>query len=311
MGLVVLVLSIELVFSYASKIGYNNTQGAFPIWVLLNYQILAPSIWLFIKYNTDDNFSFQKWHLLLYLPAVLESGIQIYVLQNSVVIESFLWEAFTEYLPMVAFIAAIAYFWYSYFKLNQSKAFKSERKIWLTQVRLLLLMSSLTLVGVFWLVFSFIGWAHFSYIEIALMVLVFGMAFLMFLETQTFPTVVKVDKNTEFPHYDDKQQLERLTQTLSENKPYLKPNLPLKELSAELALPYRYVSYLINHYHNKNYKEFINEYRIDTFLTKAKSGQEDHKTLLALAMESGFSSKSTFNQVFKNHLGKTPSEYLN
>ena len=94
-------------------------------------------------------------------------------------------------------------------------------------------------------------------------------------------------------------------------KLFLKPNLTLKELSSKLNLPTRYVSFLINHYHKKNYKEFINEFRIETFLTKAKSEEKDYKTLLALAFESGFSSKSTFNLVFKKHLGQSPSEYLN
>ena len=99
--------------------------------------------------------------------------------------------------------------------------------------------------------------------------------------------------------------------TLNEKKLFLKPNLPLKELSYELNLPPRYVSFLINHYHKKNYKEFINTFRIETFLSKAKSEEKDYKTLLGLAMESGFSSKSTFNLVFKKHLGQSPSEYLN
>ena len=70
------------------------------------------------------------------------------------------------------------------------------------------------------------------------------------------------------------------------------------------------MSFLINHYHHKNYKEFINQYRIETFLNKAQSSQKDSKTLLGLALESGFSYKSTFNQVFKKHMGKSPSDYL-
>jgi AraC-like DNA-binding protein len=41
-----------------------------------------------------------------------------------------------------------------------------------------------------------------------------------------------------------------------------------------------------------------------------KDPQVQHKTLVALAMEAGFNSKSTFNQVFKMQTGMTPSEYL-
>jgi AraC-like DNA-binding protein len=37
---------------------------------------------------------------------------------------------------------------------------------------------------------------------------------------------------------------------------------------------------------------------------------EKHKSLLGIALDAGFNSKSSFNQVFKQHTGKTPSEYL-
>ena len=312
-GLVVLILSFEILFSWGARSGYNNSEGAFPIWLLLNYLVIPPSIWFFVKYHTDDNFKLLKWHLLLYVPAALESIIQIFTLQMSIsLVNSSLWVWFSDYLPMVSLILVIGYFWKTYVQLSNNHQIKSKKSIWLSQMRFLLLMSTLSLISIFWLVFTFIGWEYFSLIEILLIVLFFGMAFLMFLDTQTVPVMTtKTDKSSEFPHFNDDRYLKELEQILSENKLYLKPNLPLKELSSEMELPHRYVSYLINKYHNKNYKEFINEYRIDTFLEKAQSGKEDHKTLLALALESGFSSKSTFNQVFKNHRGKTPSEYLN
>ena len=311
MGLVVLVLSFELLFSWGAKSGYNNSAESFPIWMLLNYQIFPPAIWLFVKYHSDDNFSLRTWHYLLFIPAILETSIQIFALKTSIrLIDYSAWIWFVDYLPLIGFIFSLGYFWTSYLKLNGWKLFRSGNKVWLTQIRLLSLMTSLSLIALLWLIFAIIGWEQFNIIELVLVFLFLGLAFLNFLESRLFPTTMKVDKGREFPNYDDQQQLQRLNQALQEEKLFLKPNLPLKELSAELNLPYRYVSYLINHHHNKNYKEFINEFRIDTFLTKAQSGKENYKTLLALALESGFSSKSTFNQVFKNHFGKSPSEYL-
>ena len=132
-----------------------------------------------------------------------------------------------------------------------------------------------------------------------------------FINIQTFPTQQKIAKSKiYFPKYNDQQELKRLNLVVKEKELFLTPNFSLKDLSNTLKLPKRYVSYLINRYHDKNYKEFINDFRIQTFLQKAQSDEKNHKTLLALALESGFNSKSTFNQVFKNHVGKTPSEYL-
>ena len=102
----------------------------------------------------------------------------------------------------------------------------------------------------------------------------------------------------------------RLDRILQEKQLYARPNLSLKELSAELHLPSRYISHLINRYHQKNFKEFINDYRIKAFIRKAQSPVDKHKTLLALAFEAGFNSKSTFNQVFKSQMGQSPTEFL-
>jgi len=308
MGLVVFMIAIELLFSWGAKSGYTNQPGAIPYWYLLNYLILPPSIWLFVKYHTDDNFQFQPWHYLLYLPAVLAYIVEFWFKGTSVSLAEYpLWSIFIDYLPLIGTVYAVGYFWTKYFQLNP---FKSGKKAFFGQLRLVILMFSLSLVCLFWLVFSFIGWAYYEWIEFTLTFLFMSFAFLHFLDNQGLPALALKEKNKEFPHHDDQKSLRLMEEKLKEHQYFLKPKLPLKELAAELDLPSRYVSFLINHYHQKNYKEFINQYRIQAFLDKAQSSEKDSKTLLGLALDSGFSSKSTFNQVFKKQMGKSPSEYL-
>ena len=166
------------------------------------------------------------------------------------------------------------------------------------------------MMALLWVIFSFIGWENFLIIEFLLVFLLFVFSFLLLLEGPTFPIMeIKVREDL-FPNYNDQEELKRLEEAMDENQLFINPDLSLNELSQELALPSRYLSYLINKYHYKSYKEFINQYRIDFFITKARSGEVKRKTLLALAMESGFNSKSTFNQAFKNCKGKSPSEFL-
>ena len=311
MGLVVLVFSFELLFSWGTQSGYNNDPESFPIGILLNYQIFPPAIWLFAKFHTDDNFSLRSWHFLLFITAFLQTSIEVFCFRNKISLTEYpAWVWFSDYLPLLGFIFSLGYFWVSYYRLSTWVSHKPDKRMWLSQIRLIGLMASLSLIGLLWLIFTFVGWQYFNIIELVLVILFLGLTFLIFLESQTFSTKIKVDKSKEFPNYDDQKQLKRLNQILQEEQLFLKPNLSLKEVSEELNLPYRYVSFLINHYHSKNYREFINDFRIDAFLIKARSGKENYKTLLALALESGFSSKSTFNQVFKNRLGKSPSEYL-
>ena len=72
-----------------------------------------------------------------------------------------------------------------------------------------------------------------------------------------------------------------------------------------------HLSQIINQYEEKNFYDFVNSYRVEEFITLAKKDIDKNFNLLGLAYESGFNSKSSFNQVFKKITGKTPSEFLN
>lgn len=308
-GIVVITLGIELLFSWGFHSGYNNSPNAIPFWKLLNYLLLPPSVWLFIKYSTDDNFKTLSWHYFLFFPAVIAYGFELYSDLTSFSLKQYsLWIWFTEYIPIVGMLYVISVFWIAYLKSIGFNANNEKQKI--GQLRLFLLMVSLTLITLLWLIFSFIGWEYINIIEFVLIFMFLGFTFLNFVYNQGFQTLKLEEKNHSFPNYNDQENIKLLHLYLEENRPFLKPMFPIKELSIELNLPPRYVSFLINHHHNKNYKEFINEYRIDAFLKKAESDQLNSKTILGLALESGFNSKSTFNYVFKNIKGTSPKEYL-
>ena len=312
LGLVVIQMAIELLFSWGAYSGYNNSAGAFPYWKLLNYLIIPSALWLFISYHTDHNFKFQNWHLSLFIPAALAYLIEAIANSRAFPLyEYFFWPLLTEYLPLTGLLYVLGVFWMRFAVFNRHKAFKTGKIYLIGKIKLISLMSCLSLLGLFWLLFSFVGWSHFEVIEFLLLFFFFGFAFLHFLEGQTFPPLSLEKKNQEFPNYNDDESLKKIEDYIRNQQPFLVPNYPLKDLAKATNLPARYVSFLINHYHQKNYKEFINSFRIEAFLLKVNSEEQSHKTLLGLALESGFSSKSTFNQVFKKQLGMSPSEYLN
>ncbi len=102
-----------------------------------------------------------------------------------------------------------------------------------------------------------------------------------------------------FPEYDDKHQLDLLKKIMKSEKLYLIQDLSLKEVANQLKLPVKYVSFLINHYHQMNFRNFINQLRVEEVIRKMENGELQQKTMLALALESGFNSKATFNSAFK------------
>lgn len=95
-----------------------------------------------------------------------------------------------------------------------------------------------------------------------------------------------------------------------EDKVFLDPILSLGDVAQRLKTNTSILSAAINQGFDKNFNDFVNQYRIDEFLVKIKDPKNSHLTLLAIALDSGFNSKSTFNRAFKKSKGLSPREYL-
>jgi AraC-like DNA-binding protein len=110
---------------------------------------------------------------------------------------------------------------------------------------------------------------------------------------------------------DDKKEdlIELLTQYMESKKPHLNENLTLKELANKLETTPNNLSQIINEKFNKNFYEFVNGYRINEVKSLLCDPKYAHYSMLGIAFECGFNSKSTFNSVFKQFTGKTPSEF--
>ncbi|OGU37506.1 MAG: hypothetical protein A2068_07500 [Ignavibacteria bacterium GWB2_35_6b] len=103
--------------------------------------------------------------------------------------------------------------------------------------------------------------------------------------------------------------LEKLLSFMKEKKPFLNSSLTLNELAKISGIPARTISQLINEKLNKNFFDFINEYRIEESIKILSDKENFRKTIQEILYESGFNSKSVFNTVFKKFTGKTPTEF--
>ncbi|MGR3810374.1 helix-turn-helix domain-containing protein [Jiulongibacter sp. NS-SX5] len=118
------------------------------------------------------------------------------------------------------------------------------------------------------------------------------------------------EKPTEEPDESILTTINALEKNLEENKPFHNPKLSLSELAQQINVPPHQLSKAINVHYHKNFFELINGLRIDEFKTLAQNPKYQHLTLLALAYEVGFNSKTAFNRSFKKTTGQTPREYF-
>ena len=107
----------------------------------------------------------------------------------------------------------------------------------------------------------------------------------------------------------DIQQFNEIKSQIQKQELFTNPKLNLRTLALELGLKEKELSRLINECGKVNFYQFINEYRIEKFKQLVQSSKFHQFTLLGLATEAGFSSKSTFYTAFKKLEGMTPKQY--
>jgi len=109
----------------------------------------------------------------------------------------------------------------------------------------------------------------------------------------------------------DIQQFNIIRSQIQQQGLFTNPILNLRTLALELDLKEKELSRLINECGKVNFYQFINEYRIEKFKQLVQSSKFQQFSILGLASEAGFSSKSTFYAAFKKFEGMSPKQYEN
>lgn len=107
----------------------------------------------------------------------------------------------------------------------------------------------------------------------------------------------------------DIQKFNKIKSQIEKQELFTNPKLNLRTLALELGVKEKELSRLINECGKVNFYQFVNEYRIEKFKQLIQSSKFDQFTLLGLATEAGFSSKSTFYAAFKRFEGMSPKQY--
>lgn len=118
-------------------------------------------------------------------------------------------------------------------------------------------------------------------------------------------------ENQQNPDKNITIQLELLKKYMAEEKPYLDPALTVQSLAAQMNMPSRELSILINSNMNQHFFDFVNKYRIENAMELLTNHSKKDCTVLEILYQVGFNSKSSFNTAFKKHTALTPTEYRN
>lgn len=101
----------------------------------------------------------------------------------------------------------------------------------------------------------------------------------------------------------------KLNEFMETEKPFLDCELNLKMLAEAIDVSPHNISQVLNEHHGQNFFDYINKYRVDEVKRLLEKNGSESYTLLSLAFEAGFNSKSTFYTAFKKHTQLTPAQY--
>lgn len=109
----------------------------------------------------------------------------------------------------------------------------------------------------------------------------------------------------------DNHYFQKLELLCKEQHIYTDCTLNREKVAEQLGISAGYVSQIVNTITADNFANYINKYRVEAVKEMISNSEFENYNLLAMGLESGFTSKTTFYKAFKKVTGQTPNEYKN
>ena len=219
-----------------------------------------------------------------------------------------------------AIIQLLTYFYFSFQIIKEAQTNNTMRKKIVRQVSFFRnIFVLLTVIVIIWLMSATVNLIRPPSFDLYLVYhLVWaGMAIIIYVIgyiSMTDYSLIEIPKDSN--KHNDKNggvsnELELIVHTMEESEAYIRADITLQKFSDLCQLTPHEVSRILNEEAKMNFSEFVNKYRVNAFIQSLAANGHQNFTLLSLAMEVGFSSKTTFNNAFKRFTGITPSQYIN
>lgn len=332
LAVILFLLSYRLIVQSMRLFGLGYYDGWYYIMIDLSW-IHGALIYFYTKAQVEQGFKIRRRNLIHFIPVVIQVCFSVFVrLQNLYwdgTRESLSWLGYWGYVAWMnnSTIYVIASSLIIYYSYKSQKAINravgeltvEEHKIvWIRRIiQSFKYYFSLVLIVLLadFLIFNFIyDESYFYFIRFYYYPFFIGIAALTYwigLEGFSRRKVSLHVKKAELsPEEKEKlKEIEMLINTaMQEQKLYKNQQISLNSLSEKLELKPYLVSKCLSEIINKRFNDYINEFRVKEVQALMKDPANDKYTLLSLAMDAGFNSKSSFNRAVSKHLGISPSE---
>ncbi len=305
LGLLLLGLTLQVIDYFLSRSGvyYRNQWLYFsPLFYSWSF---GPLIYGYVRTQFEPKAKINIWHFI----PVLVQALFYYVLAfQSLEIKSSFWitvhKPYTRYIEHYGTCLSTYYYLYASIQILRNQ---ENQPKWL--LRFLWGMFGFYVLAAIDPLFN--QWylpaqaPKFYLTMLVLPVFMYCLALTGWLTKPVIPNRNKSPKLTV-----DKVKLEQIINLMQQQQLYKDPELSLPVFAQAVNLSTNEVSQLINAGLNLTFSDFVNNCRLDDIKTRLQNGEHEQYTLLGIALEAGFRSKTTFNRVFREQLGMAPKQYL-
>ncbi|MBS7254281.1 helix-turn-helix domain-containing protein [Flavobacterium branchiicola] len=330
------VFEIEAVFKTYPLLRFIDAID----WIFL----LPVFTFLFIINRIDDTVKNKQKIYLCYIPFAYNSILSVAVCLDIVagiykIPESYIY--LINILRMIQLLLAVIIILflplYSYFMIRHLK--DPQEKKWV-----ITLLTGMSLLLIIWLTTYLVGWYFQTDVSFIMSVLGLSATFIIHWTAYVGIYKYKLAKNKEaiynFLNNDlavssvsfqitenslteennisekyresitaDNPYFQKLELLCKEQHIYIDSTLNREKIAEQLGISAGYLSQIINTITEDNFANYINQYRVEAVKEMISNSDYENYNLLAMGMESGFTSKATFYKAFKKHTGQTPNEY--
>ncbi|WP_276481118.1 helix-turn-helix domain-containing protein [Paraflavitalea pollutisoli] len=293
---------------------------------------MGPLIWLYVRASTDAQFQMTDRYRRHFLTTIIDllpyclvlvADIGVATLTVSATQRSYisnLVDQYNVYADIPRWMSTTVYCWMALQYLRRQQTMAGNHP-WLRQF----LYGFLAFCGI-WLLYlipyaipatrqSLLETFNWYPIFVPLAILIYWLGMKGYLVGLSgTPRAEEGDKAaTPMPRLQDEsieRWLPRLTSVMESDKLYLDPELTVAQLAASADLTPKLVSTLLNQHLGKSFSTFVNEYRLAAFRQRVVEQPASNLTISGIAAECGFSSPATFQRIFKQMTGTTPSQYI-
>jgi len=293
--------------------------------VAIFYYLLGPLMYLYVRSMCIKNFIMKPsyWlHGMIFILMVL------YVIVTSIFIDNEgeeKWQYIEHFgSQIILHIQIAAYIIASFLSIYQYRKeiknhFSSVEQInlsWLLIIVMAFMTMWLTDFVAFIIAFSIGGWYEVNYYLIVASITI-NLLFANYLvykglhQADVFSGIKAPEKYSGSKITDEEgtKMVDQLRDLMKNKKPYLNPDLSIKDLSEHFNIHPKFLSQVINSQFGQNFYDFVNHYRVQEAKEIMIKNTDEKMTILEILYEVGFNSKSAFNNAFKKNTGMTPSEF--